>query len=112
MGIGLWTIGKICATPRTRYSVNDVQRRTQFSSTKYVLGYIILNGNLLMQGKKPLSLSKCESVLGITTPGGTSGGAANDAGRGATGSDIPLRGTKPEVAGSRNPQFWSFFANT
>ena len=36
--------------------------------------------------------------------GGTSGGAGSDAGSGATlpvsGSDIPLLGTKPEVAGS------------
>ena len=47
--------------------------------------------------------------------GGTSGGAGSDAGSGATlpvsGSDIPLPGTKPEVAGSRNSEFWSLFAN-
>ena len=35
-------------------------------------------------------------------PGGTSGGAGNDAGLPLFGSDIPLPGTKPEVAGSRN----------
>ena len=47
--------------------------------------------------------------------GGTSGGAGSDARSGATlpvsGSDIPLPGTKPEVAGSRNSEFWSLFAN-
>ena len=48
--------------------------------------------------------------------GGTSGDAGSDAGSGATlpvsGIDIPLPGTKPEVAGSRNSEFWSFSANT
>ena len=48
--------------------------------------------------------------------GGTSGVAGSDAGSGATlpvsGIDIPLPGTKPEVAGSRNSEFQLFFANT
>ena len=41
-------------------------------------------------------------------PGGTSGGAA----LAVSGSDIPLKGSKSEVAGSQNSEFLSFFAYT
>ena len=69
--------------------------------------------------------NKCKSHYRFNVKvGGTSGGAGGDAGSGATlpvsgsdiplpvsGSDIPLLGTKPKVAGSRNSEFWSLFAN-
>ena len=48
-------------------------------------------------------------------PGGTFGGAGNDAGSGAelpvTASDIPLPGTKPKVAESRNLSFFCKYLN-